>query len=359
MSKYHFALVVGIDVYPGLRGNLNAARSDAQKFYNWLNPPGSQPNLNYRLILGTTAPNQPRQVARPTINEVREELLELMNLGDGFVNREEYDEWEQTRLYLYLAGHGVADGLFDRALLMANAGPPDSWSERVSTELVLKHLIRKRRAFREVVVFADCCSHPVEEADTSLVLGSKGPERNVRHFAGYATVFGNAAFEEANNDAHRGFFTQALLDGLRGEAAPMNQPIMTSNLRSYLERRVPILTAHVKGGPQQPEFFPSAIPPPAEQITFVAASSGQYIHPLQIRFKNFSGNVELLGTNSLRVPGTPVFLAAPGAVWLLGLTQGIYTVVPLDRTVPSPFRDDGRIDFSGPPATGGTHVEDL
>src|SRR5208337_836820 len=108
MSKYHFALVVGIDHYPALN-DLSAARNDAQAFYDWLISPtgGAVPVENRHLITHALAPGTQRSAARPVVTEFLEELRALMDQGDAIAENDP-GGWDASRLYLYLSGHGMA-----------------------------------------------------------------------------------------------------------------------------------------------------------------------------------------------------------------------------------------------------------
>ena len=132
MSKYHFGLVMGIDQYPGLKNNLNAARLDALAFEQWLvSPTGGNVNPANRLIrVHQLPPDTPRGKAEPIVTQFMEDLRAWMEQGDAIADNEPAG-WNDSRLYLYLSGHGMAANLADIALLMANAGR-GYWTERVS-----------------------------------------------------------------------------------------------------------------------------------------------------------------------------------------------------------------------------------
>jgi hypothetical protein len=359
MNDTHFAIVVGVDRYPRLKRHLKAARKDAESFDAWLaeNTGGAVPKANRRLIVAELPEDATPEQARPLLLEVKSALLDLRGEADAIAEADD-DRWERTRLYFYVSGHGMALRSEEAALLMANAGV-DWWQERVNCSDVLNHLEVDYNAFREVVAFADCCRQYIAAAPTSsLGLDTGGPKRGpIRTNRCYATSFGQAAFEPARDgDEVRGYFTRALLDGLHGEAAPAGEAITSENLGLYVERRVPVLTRGIRGGPQKPEFVGKT-----NSMVFVPASAGPKQFPLAVRFLNFTGRVELVGGFGEAVPGFAPFDAAPGRVWgPHPLEQGFYRVQPVGAgSAMNGLKNRGVFDFTGEPLEGGTHVEEL
>jgi hypothetical protein len=355
MNDLHFAIVVGIDEYPAI-GHLRAARADAVAFDAWLADPagGAVPQQNRHLIVrppaGGAGPLE-RANARPVQTEVRQALVDIMEEGERLFQRDA-EAWENSRLYFYVSGHGMASNFADAALLMANAGR-NWWNERVSCTEILSHLIEWQQPFQEIVVFADCCRHRIEGAPpVSLGFDQWRNDRGfIRRAYCFATAFGQAAYEPSRaGDELRGYFTRALLEGLRGEVAPAGQPIHSLNLRDYIERRVPALTRDVRGGPQDPEFYASRVHP----LVFVPSSPGRRLWDLRLHRRTFAGPVSLIGGDGAPVAGVPDFDAGPGADWRLRLPQGLYEVRPACGGAPLL-----RFDFTGAPRQGGEHVEEF
>ena len=116
MAADDHAVVVGIGSYPQLSA-LAGPVPDAEAFRNWLISPGggAVPSRQARKVLSPARlPADPMR-ATPMLSDVQAELDRLQQLGldnDGHAGR---------RLWLYLAGHGVAPTPSDAALLMANA----------------------------------------------------------------------------------------------------------------------------------------------------------------------------------------------------------------------------------------------
>lgn len=120
MRPNHYAVVVGIDRYPARRPDkplLQYARNDAIAFYEWLTSPnegGVDPH-NANLILATDA-EQSGGAGRPVRKEVIDSLISIHER----VFERGRSEWPESRLYIYLAGHGVAPQRGRGALLFAD-----------------------------------------------------------------------------------------------------------------------------------------------------------------------------------------------------------------------------------------------
>ena len=208
-----------------------------------------------------------------------------------------------------------------------------------------------------MVLFADCCRYPVEGAGRAAAAFDDYRAAAARSTTSAVTPHCSATPPlNRHRPIPRGYFTAALLAGLNGEAAPAGQPIDGLALQAYVERRVPVLTAAVKGGPQEPQFELSG---KANPVILVPQSPGQVAHPIQITFNPYEGPVQLLGARGQRVPGTEVFPARPEAKWDLKLTQGRYCVAPAGPAVAGTLKNNGDFDFTGPPPGGGTHVQKI
>jgi hypothetical protein len=259
--------------------------------------------------------------------DIKRKLNELIDDSNSLY-KEDPEGWTSSRLYLFFAGHGMADGFRDCDLLLADAGP-GYYEQRAPCEYILDHLIRIRPAFKEIVFFADCCRN-MKSGRAAFILEDKAwPSRgDIHHASFYATIFGKESYEP--KDAGRGFFSQALLEGLKGRAAPTGSPITTANLHTFVKDRVEQLTAKAPSGPQVPDVhFP-------RPIELLAQSPGSSLTPgtatggLVIRFRRFTGNVQLHGPDDQPVAGVAPFAAIPGSLWRLpALPQVIHHVVAI------------------------------
>jgi len=226
-----FALIVGIDRYPGY-GDLRGACNDARAFRDWVVDPagGGVPDENVRLHLSGRARTLRR--ARPLKQHIDRDLDELVGIAAGGGG--------PTRLYLYFAGHGIVPAQSTGAGVLANAVPDSCWNLSFSTYLTW---FVRCRDFSEVVMLSDCCRGLTEaEAGAPVhdVCRGLAPTQQARLVA-HATDVGAQAFEDGDADGPvRGHFTAALVDGLRGGAADAATGAIDANaLAAFLSREVP------------------------------------------------------------------------------------------------------------------------
>jgi|GEM_PF-2533142 len=338
MNKQHYALVIGIDRYPGI-SDLHSARKDAESFFNWLIDPklGAVPRKNIRLITtddAETPPGTPRRKAKPVRDQVEDALFELWDMCRTHITDEPAD-WFNSRLYVFGSGHGIAPNPQEAALLMANAGP-DHYGKNFSYAKYLSWF-QKAQFFHELVFFADFCRERIANAP---LLGPTWTEINNHNgnlltVRGLATYFGDLAFEEepddddtVNPDELRGYFTKALLEGLNGQAIdPDTREINSQSLATYVTERVRILTKH-RPKPQVPFFVAEPVTP---TVTFrknvPPHEAVAQRHTVTIIFPpDFAAEVVLLDGNLKKID---THSAADGN-WVVSLGNGLYRVAPTD-----------------------------
>jgi uncharacterized caspase-like protein len=338
-NALHYGVVVGINRYPELR-RLERARGDAERFAEWLRDPagGGLPHANVRAVVVDDAKipdGTPRKDALPTRNEVLHALFDFRKAVEHHV-RDNPDDWEKTRLYFYVSGHGIAPTAGEAALLMANAGP-EWYGENLACGRLLDFL-GESQSFREVVVFADCCREWVPDAPLGDVSWTRSRRDNgkVTTAFGCATFFGDIALEPAALGVHapddlRGYFTQALLEGLRGQGVSAAGTIDTNGLAQYVRPRVKDLTK----GRRYPQI-PTMDADPAEPIVFRQAPSAPVLHRVRFVFVTpFAGDAELRDGNLNLIARHTV----PGADWTVQLANGLYEVAAANGT--GAFRANG------------------
>lgn len=327
MNQFHYGVVVGINRYPDIR-HLQRAKGDAEKFAKWLHDPdgGDVPveNVVKVIVEDERVPDDAlREDAIPTRREVFNAIHKFRKRVDDRINRHPED-WDKTRLYFYVSGHGIAPDVKDAALLMADAGG-DWYGENISCARLLSFL-GKAQTFREVVVFADCCrervpSAPIGDVPWTLVERNNG---HVLSVLGCATYFGDLAFEPPrteSGDDLRGYFTQALLEGLRGEAADSASGEVNSNsLARYVRQRVMDLTGHLKH-PQTPTMEAD----PAEPIVFrrLSANTVAPRHDVRLRFETPNHGIATLRDSDGKILGRQ---DTGAGVWVVNLANGLYEV---------------------------------
>jgi len=341
MNQWHFGVAVGINRYPGIR-DLNFAKNDAQDFARWLADPagGDLPPENIACIVTDDARMSPGTDvfdAAPNSREVFKALKVFRDKVNEHL-KDSLQDWSRTRLYIYFSGHGIAPVASEAALLMADASASD-YGENIACSLLLDYLL-KHQPFREVVIFADCCRQRLTQ---SVPLGGFPGTVTPRNFGqilnvvAHGTFFGDLSFEPtpeeaAEPDKQRGYFTRALLDGLRGDA-PGNAAGMidSTKLGEYVKQKVGELTS------QRPRRqVPTFVTDVGNPILFCRAKVLKY--EARLRFVTpFAGAVELHdGKNA--VIGR--WDTSQGE-WVIDLPNDFYQVTPAGQTDGAPFKRDG------------------
>jgi hypothetical protein len=353
-------VVVGVNRYPEFaESTLLSAVGDAEKFAQWLEKEGGVRTENLKVITvpdsgvpaGTT-----RFDSRPKKGEVHNALFELAQRCKQHV-KDNPEDWEKTRLYVYVSGHGLAPAPEEAALLMADSGP-DWYGENFPCALFLS-FFEGAQYFRELVFLADCCRFWVDEAPLGRPPWTqvKGNNGSVRKMIGFATSFGDPAFEPPPDqlepaDQRRSYFTQALLEGLAGNAVDSATKRIDSNsIARYVEDRVVELTTRneVTGEARTPQK-PEVRADPGNPIVFRMLSDNEVKNAAKrrvtMRFATpFAGDVYLLDGAFRPLARRTV----PPDAWVVEVEQaGLYRVHPAaDGAGPAPpetanpFRNEG------------------
>jgi hypothetical protein len=157
VNKHHHAVVVGINRYPAL-SDLTGARGDAEAFARWLERPdgGALPAANVRRVMATEEEEASfrESVLATPVREQIEDAIAACAEAARLAVRVDPSVWDEGRVYLYVAGHGLAPGGGEGALYLANA------REGAGRHLELAEYRKwctRCAFFREVIVFADCC----------------------------------------------------------------------------------------------------------------------------------------------------------------------------------------------------------
>jgi hypothetical protein len=257
LHSLHFGLVVGIWRYPGGFADLQGPGNDAIAFRDWLLDPdgGGLPPDNVRTCLSPGDGELSLFTAVPTKTLIDLQLDELrLQAKAAFERLPEEDRATapaSARLYIFVAGHGVMPDGGTAALLDAVA------RQGATTCLDLGEYakwLEKDGIFGEVVVFADCCRN------YQLLVEARGPDFNkpsgvggrVFQIVGYATTGGALSREDTARyepdipaDERRGYYSRALVEGLRGGAVdPVSGHVTSQRLHEYVRSRVRARTAH-------------------------------------------------------------------------------------------------------------------
>jgi hypothetical protein len=298
----HFAIAVGINRYPDPRlVDLRFPRSDARAFARWLHRADGVPWKNIKVI--TTPQRQTRPwVSASQGRPVRDEINTALDLFKDRVRahvKDRPDDWQRTRLYVFVAGHGYGIPHGPTALIMANARH-DKLGEAIAVGPYLDWLERCGD-YREIVFLADCCRNEYDDAPDPPdppFNRCTTPVRDVRIMLGYATLPGGVASGAFTStpDEGRGYFTRLLIAGLRGKALAEGDAITAGSLRDYIHDNLPaearerqLARIIVMGG--DIVFRPGAQPRPAG-----VGSPDTALHDVVVEFgSGYRGAVTLVG----------------------------------------------------------------
>jgi uncharacterized caspase-like protein len=232
-----YAIVIGINRYwgTGVR-ELSAAEADAERFAAWLaDAEGGGLHPDHILLRSSQGVEKPANtlLARPHQHEIDAALAEIGVSLRSYIGR---------RLYFYFAGHGLAPedaDVEDVAMLMANADT-NSLYANIGLGAYLNYL-HKTAPFEQLVFILDCCREFTSGAMPSRPIFTDhfnaGEARSVERLVILGAGYGSKAYEP---DQRRGLLTTALLEAL-DQAGNFNGVVLASELRRYIEQRVPEL----------------------------------------------------------------------------------------------------------------------
>lgn len=337
-NPHHYALVVGINFYPGV-SDLRCPVRDARAFEAWLRNEGGVPEDNIVMILGDKDADDALG-AEPTRDKVdtgfrriHQRVAATLDV-DGSV-------WADSRLYVFLSGHGVAPTGEEIAFLMADAGS-DAWPHIPCRRYVEYYL--RSQYFHEVVVFADCCRNSKEIEVSAPPFAPRYKNMGTTNYViGYATGDGTSAFEpqgDAAQAAHS-YFTEVLLEALRGaNTGQTGQAVTDQTVADYVNQVVPQRSSEqqafiMRGTPNRIVFALGASAPPTFGVT---------IHPPG----GFSGRLELWAGIKDKVEEW----LAQGGPHETRLPAGLYEVRPQGGVDGAQFAGGGLFRVT----EGGLHV---
>lgn len=231
------ALVVGIDIYPGI-SSLSGAERDALQFHRWVTSPdgGGVDPANARLIVSSEFGDQTDANTSKPAREMIEDFFTEVDVAADENNLAGRGLKAGRRLWLFFSGHGFAPSLDRSGVLTANATPrrvhnvaARMWADR----------LHEGGWFDEVILFQDACRSRVGEADLSPpFLSKRNPvSADRKRFYAFAANNDKLAKEvKLPGGGVGGAFTATLLDGLRGKARdPRTGAVTSSQLKAYLQ----------------------------------------------------------------------------------------------------------------------------
>jgi uncharacterized caspase-like protein len=346
MNDLHFGIAIGVNTYPSFT-HLQHAKKDAEDFYAWMvdaSGGGIDPQSGQAFLIRADKEDfTDPQDATPTLREVTTAMRKIHQTLNEKLQAEPA-RWPESRIYFYIAGHGIAPTTTDSALLLANA-TRDELGQNIPCAKYLD-FYETTQLFHEVLIFADCCREVLDGAVSTgppftAVPGHRG---EVKWMLALATQFRDRAYEPVEKtiplDEQRGYFTRAVLEGLRGHARDSRTGALTSELLAkYVRQRVQDLTRH-HVYPQMPKFRGDQ----GEPIVFHAGNGAPRItHTVTITPPpGFTGRLDLRDSE-LR----PVNASESGvSAWKLNLSPGLYQVFPAGEST-SPFQNGGMFRVLG------------
>lgn len=233
MSQDDFAIIAGIERYADPRVKpLGGAAEDARRFQAWVTAPGP----------GQVPEDHVFPLLDASYDEIKDVFIKLCLPAKESTYR-------GRRLYIYLAGHGVAQTPDEASLLATDGGP--SAPDRHVPGYAWMNWFRLSAYFEEVVLFADCCRtkqgdwrvqpFPLDEIRSESA-------RLVRWVRGFAAGYDDVAFERKDGQEKGGLFTKALLRALIHARQPDGRVTATS-VREHLLNDPELLALSVQQPP--------------------------------------------------------------------------------------------------------------
>lgn len=247
------AIVVGIGHYPkfgtdGVSSNdLPGAIKDAEAMADWL---CKEAGADVKLITSNGGNGVTWDVTslRPEVSDINKAFLPYVTSTKPK---------EADRLYVYVAGHGLAPAPRSRCLITADA-VGTNWVQNLDVPYWIDWFAT-RTHFDELVLWMDCCGTqaldypPGRPGGLPNVATRTPPPAKV--FMAFGSGFGKSAYEGPIGPAGetRGFFTEKLLRGLKGGASDLKGEIRSGSLANYLRNGVAADGSSAKEGAMIPQ----------------------------------------------------------------------------------------------------------
>jgi hypothetical protein len=229
-----YALVIGVDKYADTQiSTLGGASNDARLLKDALVAHAGFPESQVILLTSSEPPE--RQPTRGNI------LRRLSNLASDNLARD-------GLILFFFAGHGMERG-GQAFLLPSDAQVSDDVSllEQTAVNVTqVRDWLKKSKA-RQVLTILDACRNdPAGRANadnplTATYTKAFDFDRRNREIEAYATLYATEVGKRAYEfkEKRHGYFTWALVEGLKGEAANERGEVTLSRLVAYLQERVP------------------------------------------------------------------------------------------------------------------------
>lgn len=326
----HYAIVIGIDLYPQLRP-LKAAEEDATKFALWLTQDegGGLPSRNVKIIKSmSTNANNP-YMARPVQAEI-DEALGLFGI--------EKKERIGTRLYFYFSGHGFGPNFVDVGMLMANAS-----INRLGYSLGLlpyRLFFRDNEAFDEIVFILDCCRDPhggIEPLKPGFTPYKKGDGTKIQDLVILGAMYGEESYQPliTGTKERRGLLTQAVLEGLQEPKWADGLGRFTSSSLSYCLRTLLPSLAEEADVDQTPNIDATQL---KKEIIFstIPLSKLEIVPAQIIAPPGLKGDLVLVDGFNNEILRTPAATSIAPTGWAINLVRNKWYQLRLEPAPPNP-----------------------
>ena len=339
------AIIVGIGRYPELPPDLQGAKNDAQRFYDWVTTHGGVHPDHALLLLGDEPPAGMAVDGHPTAESLKRQFDRLEDDATRSADGRAGD-----RLYLYLSGHGFGQNLDDASLLMADATsrrprnhiPGKLWADHFFTN----------GYFREVLLFLDCC----RQRYASATLNGPGttmspvPPPGARRFYGFAAKYGRLAVERPIDGRTSGVFTTTLLDALQGGAAEEDGRVTGESLKAYLYENMKGFLSQAdlddKDVAQEPDLYCDL---PEDQMVIATVPPSQFEVTIPLPPGSHGSALQLFGEKGGR-KYTKISAGVGDASlqWRLTLLRGTYQLLVNATSLIVTVKGRGVIDVARP-----------
>lgn len=238
MPLSDYALVVGINLYPGLT-SLEGAENDARDFHAWVTSRegGGVATANATLLASSDfAAPASADDARPVAQQIEDFFTRIDNAAEAN-NREGLGLKAGSRIWLFFPGHGFAPSLDRSAVLMANAT-----SRRIHNVAAMLWADRLHEGgwFDDVFLFQDACRSQMADVDLMppfLRKRNAPPAQTRRKFYAFSAKNRQVSKElPIAGTRVQGVFTTTLIQALSGKARdPVTGALTTAQLKAYLQ----------------------------------------------------------------------------------------------------------------------------
>ncbi len=282
-QKYNIALTPGENIFEAVAWNKQRTESEravVSIFYT-----GSEPAANlYTISIGMNNYLNQELNLNYSVNDAREVLSGITSGGSQlfdsiysyFIVNEEFTKEKCDSIFseiienakstdvfvLYYAGHGVSSEELNNEFFIIPYdvvqlyGDTATLREKALSATELRNYSRKIKAEKQLFIFDACQSGSA--TDNFLVRGGirqKAIEQLARSAGiGLITASGSDQFANEAKELEHGIFTYALLEILTGKniADESSKKVSISEIKAYLDERVPELSRQYKGKPQYP-----------------------------------------------------------------------------------------------------------